>query len=126
MYVLLVTNIPNKLVIFEGEEISINLPIKINNKNILEVSSNSENKVSDKSTNMKLSVKLLNQISLKNVNVDVLPRTKVIPVGSVAGVKLYTNGVLVVGMSEIEGQDKKIYKPYEQSGIKRRRYNSIN
>ncbi len=107
MYVLLVTNIPNKLVIFEGEEISINLPIKINNKNILEVSSNSENKVSDKSTNMKLSVKLLNQISLKNVNVDVLPRTKVIPVGSVAGVKLYTNGVLVVGMSEIEGQDKK-------------------
>lgn len=118
MYVLLVTNIPNKLVIFEGEEISINLPIKINNKNILEVSSNSENKVSDKSTNMKLSVKLLNQISLKNVNVDVLPRTKVIPVGSVAGVKLYTNGVLVVGMSEIEGQDKKMYKPYEESGIK--------
>lgn len=118
VYVLLVTNIPNKLVIFEGEEISINLPIKINNKNILEVSSNSENKVSDKSTNMKLSVKLLNQISLKNVNVDVLPRTKVIPVGSVAGVKLYTNGVLVVGMSEIEGQDKKMYKPYEESGIK--------
>lgn len=44
------------------------------------------------------------------MEVDVLPRTKVIPVGSVAGVKLYTSGVLVVGMSEIEGTDNKKYK----------------
>ncbi len=27
--------------------------------------------------------------------------------GKIAGLKLHTNGVLVVGMSEIEGQDKK-------------------
>ena len=120
VYVIVVSNIPNKLVIFEGEDISINLPIgiKIDNKNALEVSSNSKNKLSDKGTNVKLNVSLLNNIALKNVNVDILPRTKVIPVGSVAGVKLYTNGVLVVGMSEIEGEDKKIYKPYKESGIK--------
>lgn len=31
--------------------------------------------------------------------------------------KLYTNGVLVVGMSEIEGIDNKKYKPYQNSGI---------
>ncbi len=31
--------------------------------------------------------------------------------------KLYTNGVLVVGMSEIEGKDNKKYKPYENTGI---------
>lgn len=120
VYVIVVSNIPNKLVIFEGEDISINLPIgiKIDNKNALEVSSNSKNKLYDKGTNVKLNVSLLNNIALKNVNVDILPRTKVIPVGSVAGVKLYTNGVLVVGMSEIEGEDKKIYKPYKESGIK--------
>ena len=111
VYVIVVSNIPNKLVIFEGEDISINLPIgiKIDNRNALEVSSNSKNKLSEKGTNVKLNVSLLNNIALKNVNVDILPRTKVIPVGSVAGVKLYTNGVLVVGMSEIEGEDKKIY-----------------
>ena len=120
VYVIVVSNIPNKLVIFEGEDISINLPIgiKIDNRNALEVSSNSKNKLSEKGTNVKLNVSLLNNIALKNVNVDILPRTKVIPVGSVAGVKLYTNGVLVVGMSEIEGEDKKIYKPYKESGIK--------
>ena len=120
VYVIVVSNIPNKIVIFEGEDISINLPIgiKIDNRNALEVSSNSKNKLSDKGTNVKLNISLLNNIALKNVNVDILPRTKVIPVGSVAGVKLYTNGVLVVGMSEIEGEDKKIYKPYKESGIR--------
>ena len=33
------------------------------------------------------------------------------------GAKLYTNGVLIVGMSEIEGIDKVKYKPYENTGI---------
>ncbi len=65
----------------------------------------------------KLKVSLLDNIFVKDINVDVLPRTKVIPVGSVAGVKLYTSGVLVVGMSEIEGEDSKKYKPYENTGI---------
>ena len=51
------------------------------------------------------------------VDVNIIPKTKVIPVGSIAGVKLYTNGVLVVGMSEIEGKDNKKYKPYENTGI---------
>ena len=37
--------------------------------------------------------------------------------GNIAGVKLYTDGVLVVGMSEIEGVDAKRYKPYENTGI---------
>lgn len=46
-----------------------------------------------------------------------MPKTTVIPVGNVAGLKLYTEGVLVVGMSEIEGQDSKRYKPYENTGI---------
>jgi stage IV sporulation protein B len=47
----------------------------------------------------------------------VLPTTTVIPVGSIAGVKLYTNGVLVVGMSEVEDLEKQKVKPYENSGI---------
>ena len=37
--------------------------------------------------------------------------------GNIAGVKLYTSGILVVGMSEIEGVDNKKHKPYENSGI---------
>ena len=41
-----------------------------------------------------------------------IPETTVIPLGNLVGLKLYTNGVLVVGKSEINGQ-----KPYENTGI---------
>ena len=60
----------------------------------------------------------MGKIPIKDVSVSVLPRTTVIPVGTVAGVKLYTNGVLVVGMTEVQGMDNVKYKPYENSGIK--------
>lgn len=53
----------------------------------------------------------------RSINVSVIPRAKVIPVGNLAGIKLYTNGVLVVGMSEIQDIFGKKYKPYENSGI---------
>ena len=31
--------------------------------------------------------------------------------------QIVTENVLVVGMSEIKGEDDKIYKPYEEAGI---------
>jgi len=40
------------------------------------------------------------------------------PIGRTIGLKLYTNGVLVVGMSEVEDEDGKKYVPYKNSGIK--------
>lgn len=39
------------------------------------------------------------------------------PIGRTVGLKLYTNGVLVVGMSEIDGNDGNKYMPYKDSGI---------
>lgn len=39
------------------------------------------------------------------------------PIGRTVGLKLYTDGVLVVGMSEVEGIDGQMYKPYENSMI---------
>ena len=52
----------------------------------------------------------------QEVNVSVQKRVN--PIGRIIGLKLYTNGVLVVGMSEIKGEDGKTYKPYENTGIK--------
>lgn len=43
---------------------------------------------------------------------------KVNPIGTIIGLKMYTDGVLVVGMSEVESSDGKIYVPYKESGIK--------
>lgn len=120
-YALSIINIPDNIVILEGETIKINTLLGFevnlnNNEESVETSSANNNKLE---TPGKTSVKvsLFDNILIKNVDVDVLPKTKVIPVGSIAGLKLYTNGVLVVGMSEIEGQDSKKYKPYENTGI---------
>lgn len=122
-YTLVIEKIPEEIVAFEGEDISfrtlfgIELKEKNNGKMTIETLSSEGVKVSDKIGTSSLEVSLFNTIPLKEVEVDVLPKTKVIPVGGIAGVKLYTNGVLVVGMSEIEGEDNKKYKPYENSGI---------
>lgn len=42
---------------------------------------------------------------------------KINPIGRLVGLKLYTKGVLVIGMSEIDGKDGKVYEPYKNSGI---------
>ena len=55
--------------------------------------------------------------TVKEVTVNLVDETTVIPVGQVSGLKLYTNGVLVVGMSEIKSEDNQKYKPYKDSGI---------
>lgn len=121
-YTLTVENIPNHLVIFEGENIALRtllgMQVKMDAETMETVSNNNTNSISEKSGKATLQVSLFDNISLKNVNVDILPKSKVIPVGNIAGVKLYTSGVLVVGMSEIEGADSKKHKPYENTGIK--------
>lgn len=121
-YMISIENIPDNLVIFEGENIAmktlLGINVKLNAETMETVSSTNSNSISPKSGKATLEVSLFDSISLKDVNVDILPKTTVIPVGSIAGVKLYTSGVLVVGMSEIEGIDKKKYKPYENTGIK--------
>ena len=121
IYTLVIENIPSRIVIFQGEDISMQtlfgMSIKQKNLETIETSSNTKDGLSQNIGKTDLKLSLFDNIMLKNVEVSVLPKTKVIPVGSIAGVKLYTNGVLVVGMSEIEGKDSKKYKPYENSKI---------
>ena len=120
VYILIISSIPDKITIFEGEDISLKtiLGITLNSEDeVLEVSSNSGGKTINKIGTETLSVSLFDKLFIKSIDVSVLPKTTVIPVGNIAGVKLYTNGVLVVGMSEIKGEDSKTYKPYENTGI---------
>ena len=121
IYILVIGYIPDKIVLFEGENINLPILLGLNyetaNDEIIEVSSSTGKKISKEIGVSKMDVSLFDKFFVKSIDVDVLPRTTVIPVGNLAGVKLYTNGVLVVGMSEIQGDDKKMYKPYEKTGI---------
>ena len=122
LYILAIQSLPDNIIMIEGEQIGIKtiFGIRANlmeNNQIIETISNNQNKTITKTGRKTAQLSLFKNIPLKNVNVDVLPRTKVIPVGSIAGIKLYTSGVLVVGMSEIQGIDNKTHKPYENTGI---------
>ena len=122
VYVVSIQAIPDNIIIFEGEKINLKtmLGLKTNlieSDKIIETSVVNQEKVMNSPGKKVLKLSLFENIFLKDIDVDVLPKTKVIPVGNIAGIKLYTNGVLVVGMSEIQGIDNKKYKPYENTGI---------
>lgn len=115
VYICNITLLPNNIIIMQGENLNINpvLGLYLNsNNNIMQASSNLNNPIN---TVGKLDFKLdlFNLFPVKDISVNVIPKTKVVPIGASIGMKLYTDGVLVVGMSEIEGEE-----PFKNSGIK--------
>lgn len=120
IYVVSIDNIPQTIEIFQGEEINIPIlwGVKISNETkSIETSSTLYSSTFDEIGEEKLEVSLFDKIRLKTINVNVIEDVDVIPVGAIVGIKLYTNGVMVVGMSSIEGEDGNIYKPYQESEI---------
>ncbi len=126
VYVCNITLLPDSIVVFQGEEVNFKTlyGLKINARsgnygqyNAMQTANNLSEKVSDNIGTVNLSLDLFGTIPLKEIDVSVIPRTRVIPLGNTIGMKLYTEGVLVVGMSEIKGEDNVNYRPYENSGI---------
>ena len=124
IYICAIDAIPSNTILFEGEKLNIKsfFGITLVNKDTGEKTVLTSNipiydEKDSKIGTTNLEVKLFDIFNVKNIDVNVIEKTKVIPVGQVTGLKLYTNGVLVVGMSEIKGEDNIKYKPYENSGI---------
>lgn len=113
-YICNITMFPNSIILLQGENVKIDtvLGISIKNKQTMQASSSLNEKLTEQVGKKDLELNLFNIIPVKDVTVNVIPKTTVIPLGRTIGMKLYTEGVLVVGMSEIEGK-----KPYENSGI---------
>lgn len=118
-YVYNIAAIPQSIILSEGENINLKLALglELQNSDDYEATWVSSNLNKSKVGNNKVELKLFNSIDVKDINVSVIPTTTVIPVGKAIGMKLYTKGVLVVGMSEIENEEKIKEKPYENSGI---------
>lgn len=120
-YIVSIDNIPLNIKIFQGENIDIptlwGITIEKQNDEAVETTSNLNTSTFNKIGEEKLQVSLFDKIKLKTINVEVLEQIEVIPSGQIVGIKLYTNGVLVVGTSSIEGIDGKNYKPFENTEI---------
>lgn len=112
IYTVNITNIPENIILFENEELNLNqilgVVLKEGREEIVQAS-NTNSKIENK----KIAVSLFNLFNVKTVNVSTVQNTKVIPLGNIIGIKLYSDGVLVIGMTEIEGK-----KPYENTGIR--------
>ena len=118
-----IDSIPNSIILYGGEQLNIGnfagISLKIGDKdgNTVLASSEISSVTGSENKEATVDVKLFNTFNVKEVSVSIIDKTTVVPVGQVSGLKLYTNGVLVVGMSEIKGIDNQKYKPYENSGI---------
>ncbi len=124
IYATNITSMPDSLILFQGETLNLNtalgIEVKEKNENAYQTTLVSSGAIEEDDFigQMNIELELLGLIPVKEVSVNVIPRTTVIPVGSSIGLKLYTNGVLVVGMSEIENIESNKLKPYQNSGIK--------
>lgn len=111
IYVSFITLLPNNVVLLEGERFECK---KLFGIKIIEVTETSNKDVNSS----KLEFKLFGKVNLKEISITKMRNTKVVPVGKIIGLKMYTNGVLVVGTSEIEDTNKILNKPYENTDIK--------
>ncbi len=121
VYICSINSIPKNIVIFEGENLNLKIATGLtlkskNSKTILTASNINKEKINTEGAN-NLNLNLFGTIPVKEVSVNVIPKTTVVPLGNAIGMKLYTKGVLVVGMSQIETDNNEKKKPYENSGI---------
>ncbi|OLS03947.1 SpoIVB peptidase [Tissierella creatinophila] len=118
-----------KLIKGENKTISASFPFSIeinNNEEIVKPIFNEQtsslkqsynlNAVSIGKTNVQL--KLLGLIPVKNYDIDVVDRPRLVPGGDAIGVSLNTKGVLVVAITDVIDTDGKRTSPAKDAGIK--------
>lgn len=85
------------------------LSSKQNVKNVLNVNDNFQ-------AGMSFNLQLFNSIPIKQINVKEIDEISVMPSGEPFGIKIITDGVLVVGESEINTKNGSV-RPYKDAGI---------
>ncbi|AJA47987.1 SpoIVB peptidase [Clostridium pasteurianum DSM 525 = ATCC 6013] len=107
-------NIPETIYVRQGENINYSSMLKVNNSDVTVLKQNTNNQFQ---TKVKKSVNLLGILPVKTVNLEVVPKIMVYPGGQPVGIKLNTEGVLVVGLSDIDSQNRKVSSPAAEAGV---------
>lgn len=100
--------LPDSYNIVSGDELSINSPLP------LSVSKKIGTKTGEK---YKAGIELLGLIPVKEANVTVVDPKQVCVLGNSFGIKLYTDGVLVIDMSAVDTVSGNVY-PAKEAGLK--------
>lgn len=135
-YIRAIFYLPNQLTLFENQEYVYSLEspflvdIQADKNDIVKLEDNKSKKRSlvklinpvlikpQRMGTVNMSMKILGLIPIKTVQVDVVPYREVVACGNTVGVKLNIEGILVVGMSDIETPDGKKELPAKDAGIK--------
>lgn len=135
-YVKVLLTVPGEMVLIEGEEYTYDIDslfpisvtadtegvLRINGKSV-ETSNNrltASKPVSfssDKGGSVKLNLHFFGVLPIKTVNVDIVSNKEVVACGNTIGVKLKLQGILVIGISDVDCNGQKII-PVRSSGIK--------
>ena len=99
---------------FEGDTVKTNSSILTLDFGEIETSTNNNSLLNGKYT---AKLKLFNLIPIKNASVKIIKNKNVVPLGKTFGVKLYTKGVIVVGMTDVITNEKS-YNPAYDKGIR--------
>lgn len=124
VYMTNIDKIPEKIVLFQNEKYEINhlkgIDIAGSKVSVQDKIWNKTSKVeSNTAGNSKLQLSLLGGFLKKDIEVSVLPETRVILGGDAVGIRLYSKGVLVIGESPVQGIDGNFYEPYKTTNIKK-------
>lgn len=113
-------SIPDRLQVVSGDRKSqiLRYPFDtIIEENVAKAASQNGSNIPQDNLNMSaeepytIECKLFGVIPVKNIQVDVVERSKVIPCGSPVGIYMKTRGILVVGTGAVNGMDGVDYEP---------------
>lgn len=136
-YVRAIFTVPGEITLIEGEEYVYNFRspfmvnikadrdglIKLNNHDIKASGSylglySPFSLKSEKDGKVNLNMKLFGLIPFKTIKVDIVSTSKLAACGNTIGVKLKVNGILVIGVSDVETVDGNRVLPTKESGLK--------
>ena len=108
--------IPDRVSYFEGEDIPVYLFADAEVRGEVGCAAGTDGTIS---TNTEVQYKLFDLIPVKTVTAEAYKHLQVYPGGMPFGVKFFTSGVLVVGVSDIECNGKQV-NPAEEAGLRQK------
>lgn len=107
--------LPDKYMIAEGEEFSIESSFGVTAS--VEKAAGTRQVLTQSGDLYKAQLKLMGVLPLKEVTVQVVEKQMVAPCGSPFGIKMFTEGVMVVGLSDLDAANGST-NPAKNAGIK--------
>lgn len=111
------SNIPDHIMILNDQGISVGMLFTVEKSDDSERNQETRNKTTKGKESYSIDISLLNVIPVKKSTVHISQRHYVVPSGEIFGIKLYSNGVMVVGTTDVLTSSGNVC-PAKNAGIK--------